>query len=109
MAHHSVFGGPGEGVVGNLFPAVFTQREMRAEGELLVHRDRLGLAITLGVGLVERSGADAVLPTGNEQQRCAVVVVEVDTSCGAWVEVRQSSLEEDPPGARNGPALVDRL
>jgi hypothetical protein len=43
-----------------------------------------------------------VLPSGNEQQRCALVVAEVDTSCGVWVEIRQGGLEEDPPGARDG-------
>src|SRR5829696_2531948 len=79
LAHSSVLDGPGEGVVGNLLPALLAQREMRAERELLVHRDRLGPEITPGVGLVERGGADVVFPSGNEQQRCAVVVVEVDT------------------------------
>jgi hypothetical protein len=81
---------------------------MRAEGELLVHRDRLGLEIEHGVALVERGGADVVLPSGNEQQRCAVVVAEVDTGCGAWVEIRQGDLEEYPSGSRDGVALVGR-
>jgi hypothetical protein len=82
---------------------------MRAEWELLVPRERLGLEIAPGVGLVERGGADVVLPSGDEQQGCAVVVVEVDSSCGARVEVRQNGLEEYPPGARDGVALVSRL
>jgi hypothetical protein len=105
-AHSSVLDGPGEGVVGYLLPTLLAQREMRAERELLVHRDRLGLEITPGVGLVERGGAEVVLPSGNEQQRCAVVVAEVDTGCGVWVEVRQSGLEEYSPGTRDGVALV---
>jgi hypothetical protein len=64
VARGSVLGGPGEGVVGDLLPAFLAQREMRAERELLVDRDRLRLELAPGVGLIERGGDEVVLPSG---------------------------------------------
>src|SRR5689334_19229111 len=93
---------PVQRVVGDLFPAVLADREVRAalEGVELGHRVRV--AVLLGLRGVDGLGDHVVLAAGDEQQRRAVVVAVVDLRRRARVEVRQRALEEHPPGAGDG-------
>jgi hypothetical protein len=49
-----------------------------------------------------------VLAAGDEEQRSAVVVLEVDGDCGVRVDVGQRALEENAAGSWDGVAVVDR-
>src|SRR5829696_1466906 len=55
-----------------------TDREAPASRELLIVRDRAGVAVVLGVRLVDRWRHEVVFSTRYEQQRCPVFVPEVD-------------------------------
>ena len=77
-AGDGVLFGPLKRVVSDLLPAVLAQRVVRAAGELLVVCDALGVAVVLGVRLVDRWRHQVVLSTRYEQQGRAVLVPEVD-------------------------------
>ena len=105
---HCVLGGPVEGVVGDLLPAVLTQRVVRASRELFVVRNGVGVAVVLDVSLVDRWRHQVVLAARYEQQGRAVFVPEVDV--GVLVARREVGQDPAPDeAARCGDmvALVD--
>lgn len=55
-----MFDCPIQGVVGDLFPAVLAEREVRSTGELLVLGDSPGLALSLGHLAIDRRRDDVV-------------------------------------------------
>ena len=69
---------PLKGVVCYLLPSVLSHGVVRTSRELLVVSDRLGVAVVLGVRLVDRWRHEVVFSTRDEQQRCPVFVLEVD-------------------------------
>src|SRR5919107_765497 len=74
-----VFYGPRKGVVGYLLPALAPYNAVvGAAFELLVVGYRPGVAVVLGVGLVDRRRHDVVLAARYEQQRRPLLVAEVD-------------------------------
>src|SRR5215207_8879468 len=69
--------GPLKGVVSYLLPAILPHRVVRASRELLVVCNGVGVAVVLGVRLVDRWRHEVVLPTRYEQQRRPILVPEV--------------------------------
>src|SRR5215204_3183217 len=69
--------GPLKGVVCDLLPAVLSHRVVRASRELLVVRYGLGVAVVLGVRLVDSWRHEVVLPTRYEKQGRTILVPEV--------------------------------
>jgi hypothetical protein len=53
---------------------------VRASSELLIVSDRVGVAVVLGVRLVDRWRHEVVFSTRYEQQRCSLFVAEVDVN-----------------------------
>src|SRR5215203_5618009 len=99
---------PLKGVVCYLLPSVLPHRVVRASSELLIVSDRVGVAVVLGVRLVDRWRHEVVFSTRYEQQRCPVFVPEVDV--GVLVSGREVSEGPSPhEAARSGDvvALVD--
>src|SRR5215204_4811691 len=99
---------PLKGVVCYLLPSVLPHRVVRASRELLIVSDRVGVAVVLGVRLVDRWRHEVVFSTRYEQQGRAVFVPEVDV--GVLVARREVSEGPSPhEAARSGNvvALVD--
>src|SRR4029450_2902337 len=71
---------PLERVVSDLLPSILPYRVVRASRELLVVSDRVGVAVVLGVRLVDRWRHEVVLPTRYEQQRRTILVAEVNVN-----------------------------
>src|SRR5215207_4610381 len=71
---------PLKGVVCYLLPSVLPHRVVRASRELLIVSDRVGVAVVLGVRLVDRWRHEVVFCTRYEQQRCPLFVPEVDVN-----------------------------
>src|SRR5215204_1719434 len=99
---------PLKGVVCYLLPSVLPHRVVRASRELLIVSDRAGVAVVLGVRLVDRWRHEVVFSTRYEQQRCPVFVPEVDVN----ILVTGREVGEGPSpheAARSGDvvALVD--
>ena len=101
--------GPVEGIVRDLFPAHDARRQVRTISVLPEHGGGLGL--TLELECCPRAGGRhrVVLAVGHDQERRAVVVLEVDLARRVRVEVRQGGLEEDPARTGHRVAVVDRL
>ena len=100
--------GPLKGVVSDLLPAVLAHRVVGAAGELLVVGDALGVAVVLGVRLVDRWRHQVVFSTRYEQQGRPILVPEVDV--GVLVAGREVGEGPGPhEAARRGDvvALVD--
>src|SRR6202012_1918475 len=74
--------------------------------ERLERRDRLRPPLELGVRLVDDGGRYVVFPSGDDEERRARVVLEVDLGRRAWVEVCERSLKEDAARAGHGVSLV---
>src|SRR4051812_24308031 len=100
---------PIQRVVGDLFPAVLADREVRAALEGLELGHRVGVLVLLRLRRVDRLGDHVVLAAGDEQQRRAIVVAVVHLGRGARVEVRERALEEHAAGPGDGVALPDGL
>src|SRR4029450_2757824 len=94
--------GPLEGVVSDLLPAFTTNNAVvGTPRKLLVVGDRLGVAVMLDVGLVDRGRHDIVPVPRYEQQRRPILVAEVHVGfLVARREVRQRSGPYQP--ARGG-------
>ena len=105
-ASAGVLDGPVERIVGDFLPAVLAEDVVRAPGELLQLGVGLGLALQLGLRAADRERGDVVLLAGDDQQRGAVVVVEVDLGRRVGVEVRERRLEQDAARAGDRVALV---
>jgi hypothetical protein len=89
----------------DLFPALAGHEQMRPPGELdeLGGRGRMPVLAEVGLGDGRREGV-VVLAHGDEQ-RSAILALEVDLGRPAQGEVRQAVLEEDAARLRNGVAL----
>lgn len=98
---------PVEGEVGDLLPARLADDVVRAAGELLVRGDRLRFPLEPGFGARDRGGRHVVRAAGDQEQRGAVVIVKIDTERRVRIEIRQSGLEEEAAGTRNGVTAVD--
>src|SRR5215207_10532955 len=97
--------GPLKGVVSDLLPAILPYRVVRASRELLVVCDRAGVAVVLGVRLVDRWRHEVVFSTRYEQQRRPVFVPEVDV--GVLVSGREVSEGPSPhEAARSGDVVA---
>src|SRR5215208_233901 len=99
---------PPEGVVCDLLPAVLSYGVVGAPREHLVVCHRLGVAVVLGVRLVDSRRHEVVLASRYEQERRPVLVPEVDV--GVLVAGREVSCYPSPHEvARRGyvVALVD--
>src|SRR5688572_6073150 len=99
---------PLKGVVCYLLPSVLPHRVVRAFRELLIVSDRVGVAVVLGVRLVDSWRHEVVFSTRYEQQRCPVFVPEVHVN----ILVTGREVGEGPgphKAARSGDvvALVD--
>src|SRR5919112_6454196 len=81
--------GPLQRVVCDLLPAFSADHAVvRTSLELLVVGGALGVAVVLGVGLIDRGRHDVVLASPYEQQRRPVLVAEVHVGfLVAWGEV----------------------
>jgi hypothetical protein len=101
---------PLKGVVCYLLASLLPHRVVRASRELLIVSDRVGVAVVLGVRLVDRWRHEVVFSARYEQQRCAVFVPEVDvdilvTGC----EVGQRSGPYEAARRWDVVALVDLI
>src|SRR5829696_9506256 len=72
-----VLHGAGQGVVGDLFPALLGGQQVGVAGILLHLGHGVGLVV-LGVGPLDAGGLEVVLAARDEQQRRPVVVFVVD-------------------------------
>jgi hypothetical protein len=61
--------------------------------ELLVFGNRLRSAVEIVVRLDHRGRRDMILSTGDQQQRCAGFILEVDGSGGVRIEFGERGLE----------------
>src|SRR3954470_14369979 len=77
---------------------------MRAPRELDELGDRRGMLVLAEVRPGDRGRDGVVVLADGNQQRPAVLAVEVHLRRPVWREVRQPVLEEDPPGLRYGVA-----
>src|SRR5215208_4431701 len=101
---------PLKGVVCYLLPSILPHRVVRASRELLVVCNGAGVAVVLGVRLVDRWRHEVVLPTRYEQQRRPILVPEVHVD----VLVARGEVGQRPgphEAARSGDvvALVDLI
>src|SRR5436305_12417070 len=96
---------PVESVVRDLFPAGLSDREMGAAGELLVLGHRAGVRIMFRCLSVDGGRHNVVSATRDQEQRRALVVVEVHARGGVRIEVGQGRLEKDATWTRYRVAL----
>ncbi len=100
---------PLEGAIGDLFPAGAGDHQVRATVVGVVLGDRaLGLVV-LGVRGLHSGRHDVVLGARQEQQRCAVGILEVDPGVlVARLEIGEHRVEQDASRRRDVIALVER-
>ena len=103
-----MLGGPIEGVVSDLLPAILPKYEVLAARELFIVCDGLGVTVVLDVRLVDRWRHEVVFSTRYEQQRCPVFVPEVDVNIlVTWREVGQGPGPHEAARSGDVVALVD--
>src|SRR5215216_5307673 len=103
-----VLGGPLKRVVGDLLPTILSEAVVGAPRELLVVGYGLGVAVVLGIGLVDRRRHEVVVAPRYEQQRCAILVPEVHVDVlVARCEVGEGPGPHEAARRRDVVALVD--
>src|SRR5215208_3371163 len=99
---------PLKGVVCYLLPSILAYRVVRASRELLVVCNGVGVAVVLGVRLVDRWRHEVVLPTRYEQQGRPILVPEVHVGLlVTWREVGQRPSPYEAARRWDVVALVD--
>ncbi len=93
-----MFDRPAQGVVGDLFPACLADDEVRASRELFVVGDGGRSPVVLRRRSVDYSWDGVVILAGDQEERCAVVVAEVDARRSVRVEVGKRTLVENASG-----------
>src|SRR5205809_3386768 len=85
---------PGGDKVGHLFPALLRDQQVRTAGELVKIGARRRVFVVLVVRPADVRGDQVVLFAGDQQQRGAIIILEVDMQRVVRIQRGKSSLEE---------------